>query len=120
MIKLVAFALFTLSTLHSKPVKTVQNDEVVVGTVLQIGEPVSPHYSHIHFPKANFIIKSGGLADFKNLEGNLVVVTEIREKENGETEITFKRKNGQKFFRNYETVRANLSKALESGELRIN
>lgn len=116
MIKYVVIALFSLGALHAQETKT--SHDIAVGDVLQIGEPVVMQYKHIDFPRANFIIKSGGIADFKTVKGNHVVVTAISENAKGETMVTLKRKDGRKFFRNYSTVDADLVAALNDGELR--
>ncbi|MEA1787549.1 hypothetical protein U1E44_15715 [Arenibacter sp. GZD96] len=119
MIKYALITLFTLGSFQSSEEISTQVEDVKVGTVLKIGEATTSTYAHINFPRANFIIKRGGLANYKSVEGNHVVVTDVVTKANGEKVITFERKNGQKFFRNYTSVSANLAKALEAGELSI-
>lgn len=118
MIKYVVIALFSIGALQAQQNTTTASNDIAVGDVLQIGEPVVSQYKHIDFPRANFIIKSGGIADFKTVKGNHVVVTAISENANGETKVTLKRKDGRKFFRNYATVDADLAGALNDGELR--
>lgn len=118
MIKYVVIALFSIGALQAQQNNTTASNDIAVGDVLQIGEPVVSQYKHIDFPRANFIIKSGGIADFKTVKGNHVVVTAISENAKGETKVTLKRKDGRKFFRNYATVNADLAGALNDGELR--
>ena len=91
-------------------------DEIEVGDVLKIGASENYQYSHINFPKANFIIKSGGLANFKELEGTLVQVTAVETKPE-KTIIAFRRKDGNKFFGSFPEVKANYNKAITSNEL---
>ncbi len=38
--------------------------------VIEIGTPSSSTYHHINFPKTNFIIKRGGIVDYKKIRGN--------------------------------------------------
>lgn len=118
MIKYVVIVLFSFGALQAQQETSPIVTDIAVGDVLQIGEPVVMQYKHIDFPRANFIIKRNGIADFKTVKGNHVVVTAISENAKGETKVTLKRKNGTKFFRSYETVEANLAGALNEGELR--
>jgi len=92
--------------------------EVNVGEILEIGNPESSVYKHIDFPRANFIIKKGGIANYKNLEGYRVIVTSVIEKKDGTVTVKIKRADGQRFFGSHVVVSANLQDALESGELR--
>jgi hypothetical protein len=90
------------------------------GTVLTLGEPSSGiTYKHIHFPKRNFIIKRGGIADFKQLIGKKVEVFQVEYPESGKTRIVLKRKDGRRFFRFYPNVKADYEKALALGELKL-
>jgi hypothetical protein len=96
--------------------ETIQK-EVKIGDILYIGKSVTYGYRYIDFPKANFIIKRGGIANYNILKGEKVVVTEIAQNKKGKTEVTLERKNGRKFFRNFKSVNADIEKALASGEL---
>ena len=88
------------------------------GSVLQIGTLDSPRYKHIDFPRANFIIKKGGIANYKKMEGVKVVVTAVNKKNDGTLQVQIQRKDGKRFFGNQSVVNADLKDALESGELR--
>lgn len=92
--------------------------EVQVNDVLVIQQPTGPDFKHIHFPRKNFIIKRGGIANMKQLAGKKVVVDAISYKDDGSTLITLRRQDGKKFFRAFPTVKASLENALDSGELR--
>ncbi|NNJ89293.1 MAG: hypothetical protein HKP53_07810 [Eudoraea sp.] len=87
------------------------------GTILTIAQPTSAEYQHIHFPRKNFIIKRGGIADMKSVLGKEVEVVAFSYTDDGETQVTLKRTDGKKFFRNFKTVDAHLEDALSSGEL---
>lgn len=115
--KLLMIVLFSFTAIHAQNGNTVQANEVKVGEVLQIGKPTSWKYNHINFPKANLIIKQGGIANYKVAEGHKVVVTSIEEKKSGGLAVTLKRQDGGKFFGNRTSVTANLEKALASSEL---
>ena len=95
-------------------------EEVKVGDVFEIGQPETRTYKHIEFPRANFIIKRGGIANYKNLKGQKVVVTSIEDKNDGTVQIKLKRENGNRFFGSHTVVAANFEKALDNGELVAN
>ena len=111
LLSLIVFSWFTLFT----PENELQ--EVKVNDVLIIQEPSGADFKHIHFPRKNFIIKRGGIANLKSLKGTKVVVDDISYKD-GVTLITISRMDGRKFFRAFPTVTAKFESALEAGELR--
>ncbi len=88
------------------------------GTILTIAQPASAEYQHIHFPRKNFIIKRGAIADMKSVYGKKVEVVAYSYTDAGDTKVTLKRTDGKKFFRNFRTVDAHLEDALSSGELK--
>ena len=90
-----------------------------VGDVLIIGESDTYKYGHIDFPRLNMIVKRGGIASYKTVLGNEVVVKAVEEKPDGTTEVTLERLNGKKFFRHLKSVKADFNKAIESGELML-
>ncbi|MCK0161255.1 hypothetical protein [Allomuricauda sp. F6463D] len=97
--------------------QNVDPSQVTVGDVLVIGHPDARIYKHIDFPRANFIIKKGGIADFKGLVGSQVLVTAVKENKKGTLIVKIKKANGKKFFNSHAVIRADLKNALESGEL---
>lgn len=93
---------------------------IETGTVLTLGDPSSGlDYKYVHFPRKNFIIKRGAIANFKGLVGKKVEVNSMMKSDNGMTKIVLKRKDGLKFFRFYPKIEANLEKAMASGELKF-
>ncbi|MFD1315701.1 hypothetical protein [Namhaeicola litoreus] len=108
-----AFVLFALQT----NAQEMNNSNVQVGDALIIQKPSTPSFKHIYFPKDNFIIKRGGIVNYDNIYANEVHVVKIVEKKDGSQEVVLQRTDGKKFFKTYNTVRADLTKALESGEL---
>lgn len=94
-----------------------QAQDVAVGDTFEIGSPDSPQYAHLEFPRANFIIKRGGIANYKSVQGQKVVVTSVKEKKDGTKVVKIKRADGNRFFGSHWQIAANVEKALESGEL---
>lgn len=94
-----------------------QSSMLQQGQVLQIDRPESGDFQYVKFPRKNIIIKRGGIADMKSVEGMLVVVQSFKETKWG-TEVTLKRKDGGKFFRNFPTITAIWPDARDNGELR--
>ena len=87
------------------------------GAVLTIEEPSASDYQHVHFPRKNFIIKRGGIADMKTVLGKKVEIVSYTYTSDGNTEVTLKRLDGKKFFRKFTTIKADLENALSTGEL---
>ena len=114
---IVLLVLGTISV-NAQNTKQIVQEEVEVGDILQIGEPDASRFQHIDFPRPNFIIKKGGIANYKRVEGDKVVVTSIKETKDGTLEVQIKLANGGRFFRTHSVVTADLKNALESGELR--
>lgn len=87
------------------------------GTVLTIEAPSASDYQHVHFPRKNFIIKRGGIADMKTVLGKKVEIIDYVYTANGSTKATLKRVDGKRFFRKFPTITAHLEDAIRSGEL---
>ncbi len=110
--------LFVVATTNINA-QNVNPQEVKVGDVMEIGKPDAPKFKHIDFPRANFIIKKGGIANYNTVVGNKVVVTAIKEKKDGTVEVRIKKTDGKRFFNSHPVVKADLKNALESGELSV-
>lgn len=117
MIKYAIAFLFSISVLNAQDNMTQVSSDVQIGDVFEIGTPKTSTYKHINFPRANFIIKRGGIANYKAAEGHKVVVTSIKEKKDGSTQVKIKRNDGGRFFGSHTVVAADFNKALTSGEL---
>lgn len=113
---LAILAVFTILSMNAQDAQT---PLVQVGDVLEIGSPDAPRYKHIDFPRPNFIIKKGGIANYKRMRGKKVVVTSVQEKKDGTLQIKIKRADGGKFFNSHTLVSVDLKNALESGELNV-
>lgn len=94
-----------------------QQTSIEKGTVFTISEPVADQYRYVLFPRKNFIIKRGGIANLKSVYGKEVEVVDYAYTDEGDTRVTLKRTDGRKFFRNFKTVDAYLEDALTAGEL---
>lgn len=96
-----------------------QTQPVTVGDILVINQPEDLKFKSLQLPKANFIIKKGGIANYKSLIGNKVRVTEVTTNDAGETKVVLEREDGRKFFRTHSAITANINDALENGELSL-
>ncbi|WP_298515283.1 dihydroorotase [uncultured Kordia sp.] len=94
-----------------------QSSNVNVGDVFTIGEAYNNNYKHINFPKANFIIKKGGIASYKNIKGAKVTVTSVDEKKDGSVIATIKLTSDTSFFNSHKYVTVNVEEALRQKEL---
>ena len=88
-----------------------------LGDVFLIGNANYNSYKHINFPRANFIIKKGGIANYKNIKGEKVVITSIKEKRNGKKVATIKLVNSRRFFNSHKYVTVDIDEAIKSKEL---
>lgn len=116
MLKYAITLLFSVSLLNAQDNTTVQT-EVNVGDVFEIGKPETNKYKHIDFPRENFIIKRGGIANYRRAHGEEVVVTAVKEMKDGTTQIKIKRNDGGRFFNSHTVVTADYKDAITSGEL---
>lgn len=87
------------------------------GDVFTIGKADYDNYKYINFPRANFIIKKGGLANYNNIVGEKVEITSIDEKNNGKPIATIKLVEKRRFFNSHKYVTVDIDKALENKEL---
>jgi len=119
MIKYAVALLFSVSMLNAQTNTKQTVNDVKIGDVFEIGSPETYTYSHINFPRANFIIKRGDIANYKKAEGEKVVITSVEKNSDGTTLINIERVDGKYFFRGYKAVSVNLKEAIESGELEL-
>ncbi|SNR33342.1 hypothetical protein SAMN06265371_101381 [Lutibacter agarilyticus] len=94
------------------------NPDISVGATYTIGE--ADYYKHINFPRNNFIIKNGGIANYNKVKGKTVVVTSINERKNGTLVATIKLTSEKKFFNSHKYVTVNINEAINNKELLIN
>ena len=117
--QLICIVLFMVGsiTVNAQNANQIVQEEVEVGDILRIGHPDASRFQHIDFPRPNFIIKKGGIANYKRVVGDKVVVTSIKETKDGTLQVQIKLADGGRFFRTHSVVTADLKNALESGEL---
>ncbi len=92
-----------------------QYNNLKTGDILSIDKEYNTPFKHLDFPKPNFIIKRGAIANFKALDGMKVQIMEIAE----DATVRLVPLDGKKFFNKFSYVEANLEKALDSGELKL-
>jgi hypothetical protein len=94
------------------------NTSVNVGDVFVIGEVANNDYKHINFPRANIIIKRGGMvADYKNVKGEEVEVTSIKTKKDGSLQATIRLTSNKRFFNSHKYVTVEIDEAISAKEL---
>ena len=93
------------------------NSNITIGDVFAIGEVYNNNYKHINFPRPNFIIKKGGIASYKNIKGEKVEVTSIKEKKDGSLVATIKLTSKRAFFNSHKYVTVDINKAIGNKEL---
>lgn len=116
--KAVFFTAILFCTLGVMAQSKSENYNLTQGAILELGEPSGFDYSNIDFPRRHIIIKRGAVANFKDLIGKKLVIHEMETLEGGAIIAVLKRRDGLNFFRFFPEVKANLSKAIESGELK--
>lgn len=113
---ILAFTLMLVSL--SFNAQEISDADFSIGDKLTVGELTNGTFKFIKLPKANFIIKKGGLANYKSIEKSTVVISNIEKDKKGNTIVELKLNNGKKFFNAYWTIKADLKQALDSGELK--
>ena len=96
---------------------TTEIDDLEVGSVLMIGSPSSNLYEHIEVPRMNFIIKKGGIPNYKTLFESKVIISKVKEMPDGSKIVHLKRQNGKRFFNSHSYIKATLKEAIDSEEL---
>jgi hypothetical protein len=107
---------YGVSFATTQPNINFKNNDPKVGDVLKIKQPKTVSFKHIDFPRLNFIVKRGGLANYKSVYDELVVVKKVTDN-NGNIHVTLERKNGKKFFGYLKQVNANYTASIEAGEI---
>ncbi|MBT8287779.1 MAG: hypothetical protein HKN00_09550 [Flavobacteriaceae bacterium] len=102
--------IFFLSATAQSDLNTVQktDDEYV------LNKPSNQSYRYVQFPRPNFVIKRGGIANYRALVG---VKLRIHSVDESKELVYLTRSDGKKFFNKYKLVSADLNKAVNSGEL---
>lgn len=115
----IAIAAMALGLTTVNAQNTCDTPQLKEGDVIKISSPTRATYSHINFPKSNFIIKRGGIANHKSLINKEVEVTQVKMENGCISQIEVKLKDGKKFFNVISEVSVDLKDALASGEVTL-
>ena len=114
---LTALYFFLGITLLQASTTTNELDDLEVGSVLMIGSPSANLYEHIEVPRMNFIIKKGGIPNYKTLFQSKVIVSKMKVMPDGSKVVHLKRQNGKRFFNSHSYIKAKLKEAIDTEEL---
>ncbi|MFY0630716.1 MAG: dihydroorotase [Flavobacteriaceae bacterium] len=115
--KKIALFLFLLSAFTVSMTAQNSSSNVEVGDTFIIGEVANDQYKHINFPKANIVIKKGGIVNYDLLKGKKVEVTSIKENKKGATIATVKLASGKRFFNSHRYITVDIDSAIAGKEL---
>ncbi|TQI69252.1 hypothetical protein JM79_0125 [Gramella sp. Hel_I_59] len=89
-----------------------------IGDRLLIQSPENTTYTAVNMPKLNFVVKKGGVANYKSVQNTLVEVVKISQNKKGENIVTLQRVDGAKILNLKKSISANYDQALQLGELK--
>ena len=87
------------------------------GDIFMINKVSNNNYKHIDFPKANFIRKKGGTANYDKVVGEKVEITSIKKMKDGHVVATIKLTSGKSFFNSHKYVTVAIEEATHTKEL---
>ena len=117
--KLFSIVFFMICGLVSYQVNATNIDtNPEIGDRLLIQSPENTTYTAVNMPKLNFVVKKGGVANYKSVQNTLVEVVKISQNKEGENIVTLQRVDGAKILGLKKSVSANYDKALQLGELK--
>ena len=117
--KLFSIAFLMICGLMSYQVNAINNDNnPEIGDRLLIQSPENTTYTALNMPKLNFVVKKGGVANYKSVQNTLVEVVKISKNKKGESVVTLQRVDGAKILGLKKSVSANYDRALQLGELK--
>ena len=117
--KLFSIAFLTICGLMSYQVNATNIDNnPEIGDRLLIQSPENTTYTAVNMPKLNFVVKKGGVANYKSVQNTLVEVVKISQNKKGESVVTLQRVDGAKILGLKKSVSANYDQALQLGELK--
>ncbi len=115
--KLLIFTLLFSFILNGQENSETAEELVSVGDTLVLGKPSGKYYKYVYFPKTNFIIKKGGIPDYKIIPGRQVIVSKINRNQKKKTKITVKGLRGKKFFNSISEVPLDFEAAIRAKEV---
>ena len=89
---------------------------IEIGDHFVIGEVPKNSYKHIRFPKANFIIKKGGIPNYNTIIGQEVEIISTKEKK-GRLIATLQLTSKKLFFNSHKFIEVEVEEALRQKEL---
>lgn len=92
-------------------------EQIKVGDTFKIASLDSNDYEAIQFPKANTIIKKGGIYSYDNIKNEIVEITNLKTTDEGKTIATIKRISKGMFFNSHKYLKVDIEMAIEKGEL---
>ena len=95
----------------------ISSSNVEIGDVFIIGDVDDSNYKHIDFPRANFIIKRGGIVNYNRIKGAKVEVASIKKKKDGRLVATIKLTSNKYFFKSHRYVPVDIIEAISNKEL---
>ena len=117
--KLFSIAILMICGLMSYQVNATNIDNnPEIGDRLLIQSPENTTYTALNMPKLNFVVKKGGVANYKSVQNTLVEVVKISKNKKGESVVTLQRVDGAKILGLKKSVSANYDRALQLGELK--
>lgn len=93
------------------------DSNIEVGDVFTIEKVENNDYDHIYFPRPNFIIKKGGIVNYKNVIGENVEITSIKKKKDGQLVATIKLTSRKSFFNSHKYLKVDIKEAINKKEL---
>lgn len=117
MIKYAVVFLFSVCALQAQDNANTIPSDLEVGAIFEIGRPETNTFEHIDFPSADYIVKKGGNANLRSVEGTEVMVTSLKKKSNGITQVKVATMDGSRFFGIQKQVTVDFDEAIKSGEL---
>ena len=112
-------AALALGTVTANAQETCETPKVKAGDILKIAAPAHSSYDHINFPKSNFIIKRGGIANYRALINQEIKVTEVTIENGCISKVDVALANGKKFFNTVKTVSVDFKEALAAKEITL-
>lgn len=91
--------------------------KVNIGDIFVLGKVAQNDYQHIQFPKPNFIIKKGGIVNYKNLVGKKVEVTSFKKKKDGRLIARIQLTSKKYFFNSHKSLKVAIEAAIHQKEL---
>ncbi len=111
------FLLILFGFLYSNSYGQHSEHNVSVGDIFILQKYRLDDYKYVSFPKANFILKKGGIINNKSLKGQKVKVISIKEKKDGTLIASIELESNRSFFGIQKRVTVRLNDAMLAAEI---